>query len=57
MVQYAGRLLRAHEGKHEVQVHDYVDVLVPVLACMHQKRLVGYANLGFDVRAARKRLR
>ncbi len=57
VVQYVGRLLRAHEGKHEVQVHDYVDVLVPVLARMHQKRLAGYANLGFDVRAARKRLR
>ncbi|MDQ3573912.1 MAG: DEAD/DEAH box helicase [Actinomycetota bacterium] len=57
VVQYVGRLLRAHEGKDEVQVHDYVDVLVPVLARMHQKRLAGYANLGFDVRAARKRRR
>lgn len=57
VVQYVGRLLRAHEGKDRVQVHDYVDVLVPVLARMHQKRLAGYADLGFDVRAARKRPR
>lgn len=38
-----------------MQAHDYVDVLVPLLARMHHKRLAGYANLGFDVRAARKR--
>lgn len=57
VVQYVGRLLRAHDGKHHVEVHDYVDVLVPVLARMHQKRLTGYASLGFDVRAARKQLR
>lgn len=57
VVQYVGRLLRAHEGKDRVQVHDYVDVLVPVLARMHQKRLAGYASLGVDVRAARKRAR
>jgi superfamily II DNA or RNA helicase len=52
--QYAGRLLRAHADKTDVEVHDYVDVLVPVLARMHIKRLSGYAKLGFDVRAARR---
>lgn len=53
--QYAGRLLRAHPDKTQVEVHDYVDMLVPVLARMHTKRLTGYSKLGFDVRAARKR--
>lgn len=54
VVQYVGRLLRAHDGKHDVEVHDYVDSLVPVLARMHSKRLTGYAALGFDVRLARR---
>lgn len=53
--QYAGRLLRAHADKTDVEVHDYLDVVVPVLARMHTKRLAGYAKLGFDVRAARRR--
>jgi superfamily II DNA or RNA helicase len=50
VVQYVGRLLRVHEGKMAVEVHDYVDTLVPVLARMHKKRLAAYAKLGFDVR-------
>ena len=54
VVQYVGRLLRTHDGKHDVEVHDYVDSLVPVLARMHTKRLAGYAALGFDVRLARR---
>lgn len=54
VVQYVGRLLRAHDGKHDIEVHDYVDGQVPVLARMHTKRLAGYAALGFDVRVARR---
>lgn len=54
VVQYVGRLLRGHDGKHDVEVHDYVDSQVPVLAKMHIKRLTGYSALGFDVRAARR---
>lgn len=38
IVQYVGRLLRLEDGKHSVEVHDYVDVAVPVLARMHDKR-------------------
>ena len=49
VVQYVGRTLRTHESKHHVEVHDYVDVLVPVLVRMHKKRLTAYATLGFDV--------
>ncbi|MPZ93234.1 MAG: hypothetical protein GEU68_16760 [Actinobacteria bacterium] len=47
IVQYAGRLLRTHEGKSAVTVYDYADPAVPVLKKMHTKRLRAYANLGF----------
>jgi superfamily II DNA or RNA helicase len=49
VVQYAGRVLRSVEGKQDVEVHDYVDVLVPVVRQMHNKRLSGYSLLGFSV--------
>ncbi len=51
LVQYVGRVLRPIDGKTRVEVHDYVDMGVPVLARMHTKRLAAYASLGFDVRA------
>lgn len=47
--QYAGRLHRLHERKRAVTIVDYVDVLVPMLARMHQKRLRGYAAIGYSV--------
>ena len=50
IVQYAGRVLRPMDGKDRVEVHDYVDIGVPVLARMLTKRLGAYASLGFDVR-------
>jgi len=49
VVQYVGRLLRTHEDKHHVELHDYVDVRIPVLDRMHIKRLPAYLSLGFDV--------
>ena len=55
VVQYVGRLLRSHEGKHHVQLHDYVDAHIPVLDRMHTKRLAAYATLGFDVPKSRRR--
>ena len=50
--QYAGRLHRAHAGKSEVVVYDYVDEGVPVLARMHQKRLAGYRAMSYAVAGA-----
>jgi superfamily II DNA or RNA helicase len=47
--QYVGRLHRLHENKKEVQVYDYVDILVPILARMYKKRLAGYDALGYIV--------
>jgi hypothetical protein len=36
-------------GKSRVEVHDYVDINVPVLARMQAKRLPAYASLGFQI--------
>jgi superfamily II DNA or RNA helicase len=47
LVQYAGRILRAHPGKKTAEVHDYYDVDVPVLAAALNKRAPGYTSLGF----------
>lgn len=57
VVQYVGRLLRTHEGKHHVELHDYVDSRIPVLERMHAKRLPAYATLGFDIPQLRRRRR
>lgn len=54
VVQYVGRVMRASEGKQNVEVHDYVDVRIPVVRRMHEKRLVGYNVLGFDVPRSRR---
>ena len=53
IVQYVGRVLRPTDDKATVEVHDYVDLAVPVLARMHSKRLPGFASLGFDTKLPR----
>jgi superfamily II DNA or RNA helicase len=55
VVQYVGRLLRTHESKHHVELHDCVDSRIPVLDRMHTKRLPAYATLGFDIPKTRRR--
>ncbi|MDQ6725965.1 MAG: restriction endonuclease subunit R, partial [Actinomycetota bacterium] len=55
VVQYVGRLLRTHDDKHNVELHDYVDARIPVLERMHLKRLPAYSTLGFDVGKRRRR--
>lgn len=57
VVQYVGRLLRTHTGKHHVELHDYVDSRIGVLDRMHTKRHPAYTTLGFDIpkRARRHR--
>lgn len=47
--QYAGRLHRLHATKKLVVIYDYVDGAVPVLWRMHQRRLKGYAAIGYSV--------
>jgi superfamily II DNA or RNA helicase len=47
--QYVGRLHRLHDGKRFVQVYDYVDNYVPMLARMYERRLKGYAAIGYVI--------
>jgi superfamily II DNA or RNA helicase len=47
--QYVGRLHRLHDSKKVVEVYDYVDSLIPMLARMFEKRLRGYKALGYSV--------
>lgn len=47
LVQYAGRLHRTHLEKNEVQIYDYVDSAVPMLAKMQAKRMRGFKSMGY----------
>ena len=47
MTQYAGRLHRHHDAKHEIRIVDYVDHAVPVLRRMYAKRQRAYSSLGY----------
>jgi len=48
--QYTGRLNRLYETKKEVQIFDYVDIHVKVFQKMYEKRLSGYASLGYKIK-------
>lgn len=48
--QYAGRLHRLFDGKNEVQIFDYVDIHVRMLERMYNKRLSGYASIGYKAK-------
>jgi superfamily II DNA or RNA helicase len=48
LVQYAGRLHRAHSEKKEVRIYDYVDSSVPMLAKMHGKRMRGFKAMRYE---------
>ena len=50
VAQYAGRLHRNYPGKSEVQIYDYVDIHIPVLEKMYQKRVKGYAAIGYKIK-------
>ncbi len=52
--QYAGRLHRLYQNKSEVQIYDYVDIHVGVLERMYQKRLKGYASIGYSAKSDSK---
>jgi superfamily II DNA or RNA helicase len=47
--QYVGRLHRLHDSKKVVEVYDYVDSSIPMLARMFDKRLRGYKALGYAI--------
>jgi superfamily II DNA or RNA helicase len=50
--QYVGRLHRLHENKRVVQVYDYVDSAVRMLGRMYERRLKGYADIGYEIQTA-----
>lgn len=54
VAQYAGRLHRDYPGKKDVRIYDYVDIHVPILERMYQKRLKGYASIGYKIRTEGK---
>ncbi|MGD9567493.1 MAG: DEAD/DEAH box helicase family protein [Sedimentibacter sp.] len=54
--QYAGRLHRLYNSKKEVLIYDYIDVHVGVLERMYQKRLKGYASIGYSIKTNSKSL-
>ncbi len=47
VVQYAGRLHRAHAAKRDIRLYDYVDAEVPVLRRMYAKRVRAYKEMGY----------
>jgi superfamily II DNA or RNA helicase/very-short-patch-repair endonuclease len=49
IAQYAGRLHRLSDGKREVQIYDYADLGVPMLARMFDRRCRGYEAIGYTV--------
>jgi superfamily II DNA or RNA helicase len=54
--QYVGRLHRLHDNKRVVQVYDYIDNGVPMLARMYERRLRGYSAIGYAIEQATDRL-
>lgn len=49
IAQYVGRLHRLHDRKREVQVYDYADLNVPMLARMFDRRCRGYEAVGYQI--------
>ena len=49
IAQYAGRLHRLSDGKREVQIYDYADLDVPMLARMFDRRCRGYEAIGYTM--------
>jgi superfamily II DNA or RNA helicase len=47
--QYVGRLHRLYDSKKIVEVYDYVDASIPMLARMFERRLQGYKALGYSI--------
>ena len=49
IAQYAGRLHRLHDRKHEVRIYDYADLNAPMLARMFDRRCRGYEAIGYSI--------
>ena len=49
LIQYAGRIHRNYKDKSLVRIFDYVDIHVPYLEKMFQKRQVAYRKMDYRV--------
>jgi superfamily II DNA or RNA helicase len=49
MIQYAGRLHRASEGKAVVQIIDFIDSSSAVFMKMYRNRIKAYRKMGYSV--------
>ncbi len=49
LIQYAGRIHRNYKDKSLVRIFDYVDIHVPYLEKMFQKRQVAYRKMDYSV--------
>jgi superfamily II DNA or RNA helicase len=49
VAQYAGRLHRLYYNKSKVVIYDYVDINVPMLTRMFERRLRGYKAIGYEI--------
>ena len=49
IIQYAGRLHRARDGKSEVRIYDYVEPEHPLTSHMHRKRMSAYRGMGYRI--------
>ena len=50
LAQYAGRIHREVENKHKVMIYDYVDISLPMLDRMFNKREKSYKALGYSLK-------
>ncbi len=57
LAQYAGRLNRIRQEKQHIAVYDYVDLDVPLLSRMFDRRRRGYRKLGYEICGEPPRLR
>ena len=48
--QYVGRLNRDAEDKNSVEVHDYIDIKIPMFEIMYHMRLSAYKKLGYTIK-------
>ncbi len=49
LIQYAGRLHRACENKHEVRIYDYLDENSGLTFSMYRKRRAAYRQMGYQI--------
>ena len=49
IIQYAGRLHRASDGKNDVQIIDFIDSFSAIFSKMYRNRLKAYRKMGYSV--------